>query len=83
MQGSFNSTGLVVSSKMPRFSDLYTLTIASADPKSKAAKDPVEFTKSVTQWSLSLSPSPIHSTAVLHIIASAILLAGKLLHSLC
>ncbi|RVW41322.1 putative signal peptidase complex subunit 2 [Vitis vinifera] len=43
-------TGLVVSSKLPRFSDLYTLSIASADPKSKAAKDPVEFTKSVTQW---------------------------------
>ncbi|RVW60783.1 putative signal peptidase complex subunit 2 [Vitis vinifera] len=49
-EGFFNSTGLVVSSKLPRFSDLYTLSIASADPKSKAAKDPVEFTKSVTQW---------------------------------
>ncbi|KAJ9684493.1 hypothetical protein PVL29_016793 [Vitis rotundifolia] len=49
-EGSFNSTGLVVSSKLPRFSDLYTLSVASADPKSKAAKDPVEFTKSVTQW---------------------------------
>ncbi|KAH7548199.1 hypothetical protein JRO89_XS14G0082400 [Xanthoceras sorbifolium] len=48
--GSFTSTGLVVSSKLPRFSDLYTLTIASADPKSISAGKPVEFTKSVTQW---------------------------------
>ncbi|XP_042512027.1 probable signal peptidase complex subunit 2 [Macadamia integrifolia] len=48
--GSFNSTGLVVSSKLPRFSDMYTLLIASADPKSVSAKKPVEFTKSVTQW---------------------------------
>ncbi|OVA06475.1 Signal peptidase complex subunit 2 [Macleaya cordata] len=48
--GSFKSTGLVVSSKLPRFSDMYTLSIASADPKSVSAKDPVQFTKSVTQW---------------------------------
>ncbi|KAG5557916.1 hypothetical protein RHGRI_007983 [Rhododendron griersonianum] len=48
--GSFNSTGLMVSSKLPRFSDLYTLTIASADPESITAKPPVEFTKSVTKW---------------------------------
>ncbi|XVE69363.1 hypothetical protein DITRI_Ditri09bG0146100 [Diplodiscus trichospermus] len=48
--GSVTSTGLVVSSKLPRFSDLYTLTIASADPKSISAGKPVEFTKSVTQW---------------------------------
>ena len=34
LQGSFTSTGLVVSSKLPRFSDMYTLTIASTDPKS-------------------------------------------------
>ncbi|CAI9091642.1 OLC1v1026715C1 [Oldenlandia corymbosa var. corymbosa] len=47
---SFYSTGLVVSSKLPRFSDMYTLTIASADPKSISAKPTVEFTKSVTQW---------------------------------
>ncbi|XP_047969676.1 signal peptidase complex subunit 2-like [Salvia hispanica] len=47
---SFNSTGLVVTSKMPRFSDMYTLTIASADPQSISAKPPVEFTKSVTKW---------------------------------
>ncbi|XP_050364963.1 signal peptidase complex subunit 2-like [Argentina anserina] len=47
--GSF-STGLVVSSKLPRFSDLYTLTIASADPKSISANKTVEFTKSVTKW---------------------------------
>lgn len=52
-QGSFTSTGLVVSSKLPRFSDMYTLSIASADPKSISAGKPVEFTKSVTQWSLS------------------------------
>ncbi|KAK9186570.1 hypothetical protein WN944_017958 [Citrus x changshan-huyou] len=50
VQGSFTSTGLVVSSKLPRFSDLYTLTVASADPKSISAGQPVEFTKSVTQW---------------------------------
>ncbi|XP_020083417.1 probable signal peptidase complex subunit 2 isoform X3 [Ananas comosus] len=48
--GSFNSTGLVVSSKLPRFSDQYTLTIASADPKSISANKPVQFTKSVTKW---------------------------------
>ncbi|XVE52547.1 hypothetical protein DITRI_Ditri02bG0130600 [Diplodiscus trichospermus] len=48
--GSVTSTGLVVSSKLPRFSDLYTLTIVSADPKSISAGKPVEFTKSVTQW---------------------------------
>ncbi|KAE8732886.1 putative signal peptidase complex subunit 2 [Hibiscus syriacus] len=48
--GSVTSTGLVVSSKLPRFSDLYTLTIASADPKSISAGKTVELTKSVTQW---------------------------------
>ncbi|CAJ1970985.1 unnamed protein product [Sphenostylis stenocarpa] len=48
--GSFTSTGLVVSSKLPRFSDLYTVTIASADPKSISANEPVHFTKSVTEW---------------------------------
>ncbi|XP_043704149.1 probable signal peptidase complex subunit 2 [Telopea speciosissima] len=50
LPGSFNSTGLVVSSKLPRFSDIYTLSVASADPKSVSAKKPVQFTKSVTQW---------------------------------
>ncbi|KAG9138810.1 hypothetical protein Leryth_007442 [Lithospermum erythrorhizon] len=49
-QGSFDSTGLIVSSKLGRFSDMYTLTIASADPDSISAKPPVEITKSVTQW---------------------------------
>ncbi|CAF2123459.1 probable signal peptidase complex subunit 2 [Brassica rapa] len=49
-QGSFTSTGLVVSSKLPRFSDEYTLTIDSADPKSISAGKSVQFTKSVTQW---------------------------------
>ncbi|GMH07057.1 hypothetical protein Nepgr_008897 [Nepenthes gracilis] len=48
--GSVTSTGLVVSSRLPRFSDLYTLTIASADPKSISANKPVEFTKSITKW---------------------------------
>jgi len=47
---SFTSTGLVVSSKLPRFSDMYTLTIASADPKSISANEPVHLTKSVTKW---------------------------------
>uniref|UniRef100_A0A2C9VMB3 Signal peptidase complex subunit 2 n=1 Tax=Manihot esculenta TaxID=3983 RepID=A0A2C9VMB3_MANES len=47
---SYTSTGLVVSSKLPRFSDDYTLSIASADPKSISAGKPVEFTKSVSQW---------------------------------
>jgi signal peptidase complex subunit 2 len=50
MQGSFTSTGLVVSSKLPRFSDQYTLTIDSADPQSISAGKSVQFTKSVTQW---------------------------------
>lgn len=50
LQGSFNSTGLVVSSKLPRFSDTYTLSVVSADPKSVSAKKPVQLTKSVTQW---------------------------------
>ncbi|XP_026439578.1 probable signal peptidase complex subunit 2 [Papaver somniferum] len=50
LPGSFKSTGLVVSSKLPRFSDMYTLSVASADPKSASAKKPVELTKSVTQW---------------------------------
>jgi hypothetical protein len=45
----------VVSSKLPRFSDEYTLTIASADPKSISAGKPVQFTKSVTQWYLSVT----------------------------
>ncbi|KAF3575687.1 hypothetical protein DY000_02035670 [Brassica cretica] len=49
-QGSFTSTGLIVSSKLPRFSDEYTLTIDSADPKSISAGKSVQFTKSVTQW---------------------------------
>ncbi|CAE6040029.1 unnamed protein product [Arabidopsis arenosa] len=49
-EGSFTSTGLVVSSKLPRFSDQYTLTIDSADPKSISAGKSVELTKSVTQW---------------------------------
>ncbi|KAK9742177.1 hypothetical protein RND81_03G153200 [Saponaria officinalis] len=48
--GSFNVTGLVVTSKFPRFSDMYTLTIESADPKSISANKPVEVTKSVTKW---------------------------------
>ncbi|PSS34491.1 Signal peptidase complex subunit like [Actinidia chinensis var. chinensis] len=48
--GSFSSTGLIVSSKLPRFSDMYTLTVASADPESISAKPPVEFAKSVTKW---------------------------------
>ncbi|KAF3338493.1 putative signal peptidase complex subunit 2 isoform X2 [Carex littledalei] len=47
---SFSSTGLIVSSKLPRFSDMYTLIIASADPKSISANKPVHFTKSVTKW---------------------------------
>ncbi|KAJ0718837.1 putative signal peptidase complex subunit Spc2/SPCS2 [Helianthus annuus] len=47
---AYNSTGLMVSSKLPRFSDMYTLTIASADPKSISAKPTIEFTKSVTKF---------------------------------
>ncbi|MCD7457658.1 hypothetical protein HAX54_035691 [Datura stramonium] len=49
-EGSFNSTGLIVSSKLPRFSDMYTLTVESADPKSISARPKVEITKSVTKW---------------------------------
>ncbi|KAJ1687765.1 hypothetical protein LUZ63_019155 [Rhynchospora breviuscula] len=47
---SFSSTGLIVSSKLPRFDDMYTLTIASADPKSISANKTVHLTKSVTKW---------------------------------
>ncbi|KAL5212769.1 hypothetical protein ABZP36_023616 [Zizania latifolia] len=43
--GSFDSAGLVISSKLPRLSDMYTLTIASADPECKSANEPVHFTK--------------------------------------
>ncbi|CAI8586264.1 unnamed protein product [Vicia faba] len=50
LAGSFTSTGLVVSSKLPRFSDIYTLTVESADPKSISANEPVNLTKSVTEW---------------------------------
>ncbi|XP_058089355.1 signal peptidase complex subunit 2-like [Magnolia sinica] len=50
LPGSFNSTGLVVSSKLPRFSDLYTLSVASADPKSVSSNKAVHFTKSFTKW---------------------------------
>ncbi|KAI5574845.1 hypothetical protein BDE02_10G172100 [Populus trichocarpa] len=60
-KGSFTSTGLVVSSKLPRFSDEYTLTIASADPKSISAGKPVQFTKSVTQWYLSVTLTLTHT----------------------
>ncbi|XP_020270419.1 probable signal peptidase complex subunit 2 [Asparagus officinalis] len=48
--GSFSTTGLIVSSKLPRFSDMYTLTVASADPKSISVNKSVQFTKSVTKW---------------------------------
>lgn len=48
--GSFNMTGLVLSSKLPRFSDMYTLTVESAEPNSISANKPVELTKSVTKW---------------------------------
>eukprot|EP00252_Welwitschia_mirabilis_P025882 TRINITY_DN8253_c0_g1_i1.p1 TRINITY_DN8253_c0_g1~~TRINITY_DN8253_c0_g1_i1.p1 ORF type:complete len:194 (-),score=14.21 TRINITY_DN8253_c0_g1_i1:345-926(-) len=50
LNGSFSSTGLAVSSKLPRYSDTYTLCISSADPKSIMANPPVDFTKSVTKW---------------------------------
>ncbi|CAI0412244.1 unnamed protein product [Linum tenue] len=49
-KGSYTSTGLMISSKLPRFADDYTLTIASADPKSISAGKTVELTKSVTKW---------------------------------
>ncbi|XP_074287066.1 signal peptidase complex subunit 2-like isoform X2 [Silene latifolia] len=49
-RGSSNVTGVVVSSTFPRFSDMYTLTIESADPNSISANKPVELTKSVTKW---------------------------------
>ena len=48
---------------------MYTLTIASADPKSISAKPPVEFTKSVTKWSLSLSLSLTHTHTHTHCLA--------------
>uniref|UniRef100_A0A0D6R119 Signal peptidase complex subunit 2 n=1 Tax=Araucaria cunninghamii TaxID=56994 RepID=A0A0D6R119_ARACU len=48
--GSFASTGLAISSKLPRCSDMYTLCIASSDPSSISANPSVELTKSVTKW---------------------------------
>eukprot|EP00897_Mesotaenium_endlicherianum_P004599 jgi/Mesen1/4167/ME000219S03293 len=48
--GSFTQTGLAVSSRMARYSDAFTLRIASSDPSSIAAHEPVELTKSVTDW---------------------------------
>lgn len=48
--GSFSSTGLAISSKLPRYTDQYTLTIDSADPQSIGAHPSVELTKSVTNW---------------------------------
>lgn len=50
LKDSFSSTGLAISSKFPRFSEMYTLEIASADPASISANPPVDFTKSVTKW---------------------------------
>ncbi|GFS31664.1 microsomal signal peptidase 25 kDa subunit [Actinidia rufa] len=50
VDGLVNALVLIASSKLPRFSDMYTLTVASADPKSISAKPHVEFTKSVTKW---------------------------------
>ncbi|XP_020572274.1 probable signal peptidase complex subunit 2 [Phalaenopsis equestris] len=47
---SFNTTGLIVSSKLPRFSDMYTPTIANANPKSISANKPVQLVKSATKW---------------------------------
>ncbi|KOM58144.1 hypothetical protein LR48_Vigan11g117800 [Vigna angularis] len=66
--GSFTSTGLVVSSKLPRFSEMYTLTIASADPKSISANETVQFTKSVTEWHpFSLTSGPQDDYLSVHI----------------
>eukprot|EP00271_Cylindrocystis_brebissonii_P015447 TRINITY_DN38346_c0_g1_i1.p1 TRINITY_DN38346_c0_g1~~TRINITY_DN38346_c0_g1_i1.p1 ORF type:complete len:197 (+),score=40.85 TRINITY_DN38346_c0_g1_i1:231-821(+) len=48
--GSVTQTGLAISSTLPRFSDLYTLKVESADPKSIAAKPSVSLTKTVTKW---------------------------------
>ncbi|KAL4586804.1 hypothetical protein LXL04_011448 [Taraxacum kok-saghyz] len=46
----YKSTRLVIFSKLPTFSDLYTLTIASTNPKSISTNPTVGFTKSVTKW---------------------------------
>ncbi|CAN1173832.1 Signal peptidase complex subunit 2 [Linum perenne] len=60
-QGSYTSTGLIISSKLPRFADDYTLTIESADPKSISAGKTVHLTKSVTKWHASPSAiTPAH-----------------------
>ncbi|XP_057832480.1 signal peptidase complex subunit 2 [Cryptomeria japonica] len=50
LPGSFTSTGLAISSKLPRCSDMYTICISSSDPESISANPPVELTKSVTKW---------------------------------
>lgn len=48
--GSFTQTGLAVSSRIGRYTDVYTLRIESSDPSSAAAHAPVELTKSITKW---------------------------------
>eukprot|EP00243_Klebsormidium_subtile_P000324 TRINITY_DN10550_c0_g1_i2.p2 TRINITY_DN10550_c0_g1~~TRINITY_DN10550_c0_g1_i2.p2 ORF type:complete len:113 (+),score=6.03 TRINITY_DN10550_c0_g1_i2:569-907(+) len=48
--GSYTTTGLAVSSKLPRFSSQYTLRLASTEPHSVSARPAVEMTRSITDW---------------------------------
>ncbi|GAQ81603.1 microsomal signal peptidase complex subunit [Klebsormidium nitens] len=48
--GSYTTTGLAVSSKLPRFSSQYTLRIGSSEPNSVSARPAVEMTRSITEW---------------------------------
>jgi len=48
--GSYTTTGLAISSKLPRFSSQYTLRIASSEPQSVSARPAVEMTRNITEW---------------------------------
>ncbi|KMZ68506.1 Signal peptidase complex subunit 2 [Zostera marina] len=50
LPGSPEDPGLMISSNLPRFTDAYTLTVSSANPKSAFARRPVQLCKSVTKW---------------------------------
>uniref|UniRef100_A0A7S0R521 Signal peptidase complex subunit 2 n=1 Tax=Pyramimonas obovata TaxID=1411642 RepID=A0A7S0R521_9CHLO len=45
-----SSTGIAVSTQLPRFSDQYKIILASADPKASAARSPVVLERSIVDW---------------------------------
>jgi len=44
------STGIAVSTHLPRFSDTYKIVLASADPKAVAARVPAVLERSIVEW---------------------------------